>query len=72
MREWLSSVTLDVEWVHAMAPGANIALVISPNNQADLDEAVNWAVIHHLGNTISNSWATFEGLDWPILLYLIA
>lgn len=62
---WADEVTLDVEWVHAMAPGANIALVISPNNQNDLDEAVNWAVVHHLGNTISNSWATFEGLSNP-------
>ena len=49
---WKDEITLDVEWVHAMAPGANIVLLISPNNGADLDETVNFAVIHHLGNTI--------------------
>jgi len=62
---WADEITLDVEWVHAMAPGANIALVISPNNGADLDEAVNWAVVHHLGNTISNSWSGPEGFGNP-------
>jgi subtilase family serine protease len=62
---WQGEITLDVEWVHAMAPGANIALVISPNNGADLDEAVNWAVIHHLGNVVSNSWGGPEGMANP-------
>ena len=62
---WQGEITLDVEWVHAMAPGANIALVISPNNGADLDEAVNWAVIHHLGNVVSNSWGGPEGMTNP-------
>ena len=38
--------TLDIEWVHAMAPGAKIVLVIGPNNGSDLDEAVNYAVVH--------------------------
>ncbi len=62
---WDLETTLDVEWVHAMAPKANITLVIGPTNHADLDEAINWAVIHHLGNTISNSWSTVEGLGNP-------
>jgi subtilase family serine protease len=57
---WADEITMDVEWVHAMAPGAHIALVISPNNVV-LDEAINWAVVHHLGNTISNSWGGPEG-----------
>ncbi len=63
---WALETTLDVEWVHAMAPGAKIVLVIGPTNHADLDEAVNWAVLHHLGNTISNSWSTFEGAANPV------
>jgi len=62
---WASEVTLDVEWAHAMAPGAKIVLVIGPNNGSDLDEAVNYAVVHHLGNTISNSWGGVEGLGNP-------
>jgi subtilase family serine protease len=62
---WATETTLDVEWAHAMAPGAKIALVIAPNNRSDLDEAINWAVVHHLGNVISNSWSTYEGLANP-------
>jgi subtilase family serine protease len=62
---WRDEITLDVEWVHAMAPGANIVLVIGPNNGNDLDEAINYAVVHHLGNTISNSWSSIEGFGNP-------
>jgi subtilase family serine protease len=65
---WRDEITLDVEWVHAMAPGANIVLVIGPNNGSDLDEAINYAVVHHLGNTISNSWSGVEGFGNPAQL----
>src|SRR5215470_7705092 len=61
---WDTETTLDVEWVHAMAPGAKIALVIA-TDRASLDEAINLAVVHHLGNTISNSWSSPEGLGNP-------
>jgi subtilase family serine protease len=61
---WNFETTLDVEWVHAIAPGAKIALVIA-TDRASLDEAINYAVVHHLGNTISNSWSTVEGLGNP-------
>ena len=63
-RNWDIETTLDVEWVHAIAPGAKIALVLA-SDHASLDEAINYAVIHHLGNTISNSWSTIEGLGNP-------
>ncbi len=62
---WQGEITLDVEWVHAMAPAAKIDLVIAPNNGADLDEAVNWSVLHHLGNVITNSWAGPEAMANP-------
>ncbi len=62
---WAAEVTLDVEWAHAMAPGAKIVLVVGPNNGSDLDEAINYAVVHHLGNTISNSWGSVEGFGNP-------
>lgn len=58
-RNWEFETTLDVEWVHAMAPGAKIALVLATDH-ASLDEAINYAVVHHLGNTISNSWGRIE------------
>ena len=61
---WDGETTLDVEWAHAMAPGAAIVLVVA-TDRASLDEAINYAVVHHLGNTISNSWSSLEGLGNP-------
>jgi hypothetical protein len=62
---WSGVTTLDVEWAHATAPGAKIVLVPGPMNTGSLDEAINDAVVHHLGNVISNSWSNFEGLANP-------
>jgi subtilase family serine protease len=62
---WQAEVTLDVEAVHAMAPGAKIVLVAAPNNYADLDEAVNWIVVHHLANIVTNSWGLNTDLMDP-------
>jgi subtilase family serine protease len=62
---WQAEVTLDVEAVHAMAPGAKIVLVAAPNNYADLDEAVNWVVVHHLANIVTNSWGLSTDLMSP-------
>ncbi|HKB28874.1 MAG TPA: S53 family peptidase, partial [Candidatus Limnocylindrales bacterium] len=70
---WAGEVTLDVEWAHAMAPGAKIALVVSPNGPdsphgqggGPLFEAVNLAVARGLGNVVSNSWSTVEGFISP-------
>jgi subtilase family serine protease len=64
---WVDETTLDVEWSHAMAPGANIALVVA-TDRSSLDEAINLAVVHHLGNTISNSWSSIEGFGNPAQL----
>jgi len=64
LRTWDVETTLDVEWAHAMAPGANIALVLATDHSS-LDEAINYAVVHHLGNTISNSWSSIEGIGNP-------
>jgi subtilase family serine protease len=61
---WDVETTLDVEWAHAIAPGAKIALVLA-TAAGSLDEAIHYAVIHRLGNTISNSWSTVEGLGNP-------
>ena len=63
-RGWDGETTLDVEWAHAIAPGANIALVLATDHSS-LDEAINYAVVHHLGNTISNSWSSREGFGNP-------
>jgi subtilase family serine protease len=53
---WQAEVTIDVDAVHAMAPGAKIVLVVAPNNYASLDEAVNWVTINHIANIVTNSW----------------
>jgi subtilase family serine protease len=63
-RSWNIETTLDVEWAHAMAPGAKIVLVTAVD-RGSLAEAMNLAVVRHLGNTISNSWSTIEGLGNP-------
>jgi subtilase family serine protease len=61
---WSTEVTLDVCMVHAIAPGANIALVIALNdNDQPLTYAVQYAVLHHLGSVISQSWGDPE---WDI------
>ncbi len=66
-RNWDLETTLDVEWAHAIAPGAAIVLV-EATDRSSLDEAINYAVVHHLGNTISNSWSSIEGLGNPAQL----
>jgi subtilase family serine protease len=58
---WSFEVTLDVCMVHGIAPGANIALVISYNDSnPSMDYAVNFAITHHLGCVISQSWGSPE------------
>jgi subtilase family serine protease len=64
---WAYETTLDVEWAHAMAPGANIALVVTPNAETEgvqglqnLENAQRWALDHHLGTIWSNSFAATE------------
>ena len=66
--------TLDVEWSHAMAPGANIVLVIGANNERKhtpppnenkcgldyLEDDVAYALDNHLGNIISISYGGSE------------
>lgn len=58
---WQYETTLDVEWAHSIAPGANIALVLAPSNSfSDLDSANFFAVENQLGNVISNSFGIPE------------
>jgi subtilase family serine protease len=54
-------INLDVEWAHAVAPGAHIALVVPPSNTLqDVDEAEFYAVNYGLGNSISGSYGSAE------------
>ncbi len=54
-------INLDVEWTHAIAPGANIDLVVPPTaDYQDVDEAIFYAATAGLGNVISGSYTTPE------------
>lgn len=58
---WSSEITLDVEWAHAIAPGAKVVLVLSKSDQdADILSATTYAVNHRLGNVISQSFGENE------------
>lgn len=58
---WATETTLDVEWSHALAPGANIVLVTTPSaNLSQLLQAEQYALANHLGQIISQSWAVTE------------
>jgi subtilase family serine protease len=58
---WAAETSLDVQWAHAIAPGATIDLVIAANNGGIvLDDAVRYAIAHHLGSVISLSWGAPE------------
>src|SRR6266849_3947288 len=65
---WAVEVSLDVEWAHATAPGANIILVTPPTAEVlgvqgfpQMMNAVQYVVDHHLADIISMSLAAGEG-----------
>jgi subtilase family serine protease len=58
-----TETTLDVEWAHAVAPGAKIALVLAADNSfTNLNAAVQFAIENHLGPAVSNSYGAEENL----------
>jgi subtilase family serine protease len=60
---WAEESSLDVQWAHAVAPGANIVLDVAVTNYGSaLNNAVNYAVQHHLGNVISMSYGEPESM----------
>jgi len=60
---WAGETTLDVEWAHAVAPGAKIVLVLAADPSFDnLNAAVQFAIEKHLGPVVSNSYGAPENL----------
>ena len=58
---WAEEISLDVEWAHAIAPGANIVLDLArSNDDADLLSATKYAVNQGLGDVISQSFGENE------------
>ncbi len=73
MTGWGGETTLDVEYAHSIAPGANILLVETPVSETEgvtgfpqIVAAENYVIEHHLGDVISQSFSateqTFTGL----------
>ncbi|RKR74254.1 S53 family peptidase [Frondihabitans australicus] len=58
---WYGEETLDVEAVHAMAPGAKIVYVGAQDCSTGLDEAWAASIDNHVADIITNSWS--EGID---------
>jgi len=63
--------TLDVEWAHAIAPGASIILVLGSNDSQGgtrldncsyygMEGALNYALLNHLGQVVSISYGGSE------------
>ncbi|HEY7126626.1 MAG TPA: S53 family peptidase [Ktedonobacterales bacterium] len=64
---WAGETTLDVEWAHAIAPGANIVLLESPTSETEgvqgfpeFEQLSTYAMDHKLGNIISMSFGASE------------
>lgn len=64
---WSVEVSLDVEWAHAVAPGANILLVTTPTAEVlgvqgfpQMMNAEQFVIDHHLGSVISQSFGSAE------------
>jgi subtilase family serine protease len=64
---WASETTLDVEYAHAIAPGAKILLVETPGGgktgTVSMDQIVTaekYVIRHHLGSVISQSFVATE------------
>jgi subtilase family serine protease len=64
---WASETTLDVEYAHALAPGANILLVETPVSETEgvtgfpqIVAAEKYVISHGLGDVISQSFSATE------------
>jgi subtilase family serine protease len=67
MVNWAFETTLDVEWAHAMAPGASIVLLTSPVSETEGVQGMpqflaleKYALQSNLGKIISQSWGATE------------
>jgi len=63
---WAEEISLDVEWAHAIAHGANIVLDLSKSDQdADILSATKYVVDHRIGDVISQSFGENESCVDP-------
>lgn len=58
---WAEETSLDVQTVHALAPGATINLIVAANNAGNvLNNAEQYAIDNHLGDVMSMSFGSPE------------
>src|SRR5205823_8652889 len=56
---WALEVSLDIQWAHAIAPGARVLLVEAASSSfTNLMAAEDWAKTH--AQYVSNSWGSSE------------
>jgi len=67
MSGWADETNLDVQTIHAIAPGANIVVLTSPVDETEGTiglpqylQLEQYAINHHLGSIISQSWGSSE------------
>ena len=67
MYGWAEESTLDVEWAHVFAPGANLVLEETPVSETEgvtgfpeIVTAENYLINHHIGDVISQSFGATE------------
>src|SRR6202020_2676478 len=64
-----TEINIDVEWAHAVAPGANINLIVPPTaNFTDVDEATFDAINYGLANVLSGSFGSPEAFTPPTVI----
>jgi subtilase family serine protease len=67
MAGWAEETSLDLQWAHSVAPGANILLVETPVAETEgteglpeIVQAENYVIDHNLGDVISQSFGATE------------
>jgi subtilase family serine protease len=58
---WAREATMDIEWVHAIAPSATIVLIVAPDSSINsMFGALNFAIFGNISDVISLSWGANE------------
>lgn len=62
INDWASETSLDVQWAHAIAPGASIDLVVASNPRGDvINKAIKYATDTLHADAVSMSFGAPEG-----------
>ena len=66
---WAIETSLDVEWAHAVAPGAKILLIVAKSNEdSDILDATEWLADHNNADVLSQSYGEGEACMGSALL----